>query len=125
MSDRRRVGKATLGNNMRGNRYLCSHFVKPALERIVTGKVSSVFDRVAIVSKFANGCSIEEDDFPEFVRSDWHTIQTAWAKPISPDYRGIADEWGAWAHSLTRTEAKHVLECFLRIAYAVISRKEE
>jgi hypothetical protein len=106
---------------MRSNAYICSHFVKPALEWIVTGNVSSMSDRVAILLKQAYGCGIKEEDFPEEVRKDWRAIEAVWAKPIAADYKGVSDKREAAAHSLTRKEAKHVLECFLRVAYVVIS----
>ena len=101
---------------MRKNSYILSHFVSPALRFIVTGKVSSVYGRLAIVLKMEYGCGIEADDFPERVRADWLAIEAVRSRPISPLYRGISDKSEALAHSLTRKEAQQALESFLRIA---------
>ncbi len=107
---------------MQSNAYIRSHFIRPSLEWIVTGKQSSVRDRVAIVFKQAYGCGIKAEDLPKKVRNDWHVIEAACTKPISTDYKGISDKREAVAYSLTRKEAKHVLECFLRVAFAVVGQ---
>jgi len=108
------------------NSYVYSKFVIEALEWILLAPTgdSSRQNRVYKIFKCAFGCGLRDVDFPQHVRSDWRKIAGEWDKKVpKKEYEQIYNPTKATAYSLTPTEAKRVLESFLKIAVAVIKQQ--
>ena len=93
--------------------------ILPAVRDIVLAPKcdSSLQDRVAVVLRCSSG--IQEEDVPADVRQDWRALTAVWQR-TAPQGHSWMKPHRARASALKPTEAKQVLQSFVRIADAVI-----